>query len=244
MTTETQSSRKRPLYSIFTSVPGRYDLTNRVFTWGLDQRWRRRTARLCLGGQPKRIMDLCCGTGDLAVWLVRLAPAGTEVVGLDYSQPMLARARDKAARHGLQNGISFVHGDVADLPFPDAYFDSIGISFAFRNLTFRNPMTARYLAEVVRVLKPGGSFVIVESSQPPNRIIKALAHAYERWFVFRVGYWITGNRPAYKYLAESAQKFYTADELTDLLVQSGFKSVTVQRLLFGAAAIHVAVKGA
>jgi demethylmenaquinone methyltransferase/2-methoxy-6-polyprenyl-1,4-benzoquinol methylase len=172
-----------------------------------------------------------------------MAPAGTEVFGLDYSQPMLARARDKAARHGLQNSISFVHGDVADLPFPDAYFDSIGISFAFRNLAFRNPVTARYLVEVVRVLKPGGSFVIVESSQPPNRVIRALAHAYERWFVFRMGLWITGNRPAYKYLAESARKFYTADELVDLLVQSGFKTVTVRRFLFGAAAIHVARKG-
>lgn len=242
MTVETQSARKRPLYAIFTAVPRRYDLVNRIFTWGMDERWRRRTARICLSAHPHRVLDVCCGTGDLAVWLARLAPAGTEVVGLDYSQPMLARAKEKAARHGVQNTINFIHGDVSGLPFPGAHFDSIGISFAFRNLTYKNPMTARYLSEVVRVLKPGGAFVIVESSQPPNRIIRALAHAYERWFVFRAGLWITGNRPAYKYLAESAQKFYTAEYLADLLVRTGFRSVKVQRLFLGAAAIHIATK--
>jgi demethylmenaquinone methyltransferase/2-methoxy-6-polyprenyl-1,4-benzoquinol methylase len=187
-------------------------------------------------------MDLCCGTGDLAVWLARLAPVGTEVVGLDYSLPMLERAREKAGRFSLKNSLTFVHGDVNDLPFRDGYFDAIGISFAFRNLTYKNPRTERYLQEVGRVLKPGGAFVIVESSQPPNRIIRALAHAYERWFVYRVGYWITKNRPAYKYLAESAQKFYTAEELGDLLVRAGFRSAKGQRLFFGVAAIHFAVK--
>jgi len=242
LTGERQTPQKRPLYSIFTAVPGRYDLVNRVFTWGLDERWRRMTARTCLITAPGRVLDLCCGTGDLAIWLARLAPAGTEVVGLDYSLPMLERAREKAGRFSLKNSPSFVHGDVNDLPFRDGYFDAIGISFAFRNLTYKNPRTERYLQEVVRVLKPGGAFVIVESSQPPNRIIRALAHAYERWFVYRVGYWITKYRPAYKYLAESAQKFYTAEELGDLLVRAGFSSVKVQRLLFGAAAVHVAVK--
>ena len=242
MTGERQTPQKRPLYSIFTAVPGRYDLVNRVFTWGLDERWRRMTARTCLITAPGRVLDLCCGTGDLAIWLARLAPVGAEVVGLDYSLPMLERAREKAGRFSLENSLTFVHGDVNDLPFRDGYFDAIGISFAFRNLTYKNPRTERYLQEVVRVLKPGGEFVIVESSQPPNRIIRALAHAYERWFVYRVGYWITKYRPAYKYLAESAQKFYTAEELGDLLVRAGFSSVKVQRLLFGAAAVHVAVK--
>jgi len=187
-------------------------------------------------------MDLCCGTGDLAVWLARLAPAGTEVIGLDYSLPMLTRAKEKAGQFPLKTDITFIHGDVDDLPFPDGHFDSIGISFAFRNLTYKNPMTGRYLVEVVRVLKPGGEFVIVESSQPPNRLIRKIVHIYLRLFVYRVGSWISKNRPAYKYLSESARHFYTAEELVDLLVNAGFKQVTVKRLLFGAAAIHLAVK--
>ncbi|MDP2919634.1 MAG: ubiquinone/menaquinone biosynthesis methyltransferase [Dehalococcoidia bacterium] len=237
-----QPGQKRPLHSIFTAVPGRYDLVNRVFTWGMDERWRRRTALICLKSDPKRVMDLCCGTGDLAIWLARLAKQGTEVVCLDYSLPMLALARDKAEKAGLNSALSFIHGDVNDLPFPDGYFDSIGISFAFRNLTYKNPRTGRYLIEVVRVLKTGGEFVIVESSQPPNAVVRAFAHAYERWFVFYAGYWITGNRPAYKYLSESARRFYTAEELADLLKAAGFSKVTVKRLFFGAAAIHVAQK--
>jgi len=239
---EKQSSQKRPLYSIFTAVPPHYDLVNRIFTWGLDERWRRRTARICLSSQPKQVMDLCCGTGDLAVWLAKLAPTGTEITGLDYSQPMLTRAKEKIGYFSLKTSVNFVHGDVGDLPFPDGHFDSIGISFAFRNLTYKNPNTRRYLAEVVRVLKPGGRFVIVESSQPPNKMIRKIAHVYLRLFVYRVGSWISKNRPAYKYLSESARNFYTAEELSDLLVNAGFNKVTFKRLLFGATAIHIAVK--
>jgi demethylmenaquinone methyltransferase / 2-methoxy-6-polyprenyl-1,4-benzoquinol methylase len=242
LTEEKQTGQKRPLHSIFTAVPEHYDLINRIFTWGLDERWRRRTARLCLESQPNRVMDLCCGTGDLAVWLARLAPAGTEVVGLDYSLPMLARAKEKVARFPLKTNLNFIHGDVGDLPFPDRHFDSIGISFAFRNLTYNNPKTQYYLVEVVRVLKPGGEFVIVESSQPPNSLIRKIVHIYLRLFVYRVGYWISKNKPAYRYLSESARHFYTAGELADLLMNVGFKQVTVKRLLFGAAAIHLAVK--
>jgi demethylmenaquinone methyltransferase/2-methoxy-6-polyprenyl-1,4-benzoquinol methylase len=187
-------------------------------------------------------MDLCCGTGDLSVWLARLAPAGTEVVGLDYSLPMLTRAKEKVARFPLKTDVTFIHGDVGDLPFPNGYFDSIGISFAFRNLTYKNPKTEFYLSEVVRVLKPGGEFVIVESSQPPNRVIRQIVYIYLRLFVYGVGSWISKNKPAYKYLSESARHFYTAGELTDLLMAAGFKQVILKRLFFGAAAIHVAVK--
>ena len=187
-------------------------------------------------------MDLCCGTGDLAIWLARLAKPGTEVIGLDYSLPMLKLANEKATPSLFKTRLSFIHGDVNDLPFPDGHFDSIGISFAFRNLTYKNPHMERYLKEVVRVIKPGGEFVIVESSQPSNRLIRALVHAYERWFVYYAGYWITQNRPAYKYLSESAQRFYTAEELANLLIAAGFKKVDVKHLFFGVAAIHIAVK--
>lgn len=187
-------------------------------------------------------MDLCCGTGDLTIWLARLAPLGTEIIGLDYSQPMLARAQEKAQHSSLKTNPDFVHADVSDLPFPDGYFDSIGISFAFRNLTYKNPKTRQYLVEVLRVLKPGGRFVIVESSQPSNRLIRKFTHIYLRLFVYRLGSWISKNRPAYKYLSESARNFYTVEELSDLLVNAGFKQATFKRLFFGATAIHIAVK--
>jgi demethylmenaquinone methyltransferase/2-methoxy-6-polyprenyl-1,4-benzoquinol methylase len=233
---------KRPLYTIFTAVPPHYDLINRIFTFGLDDRWRRRAAQTCLNSNPKLVLDLCCGTGDLAVWLARLATPDTRIIGIDYSQPMLSKAREKATRRPLNTNLQFIHGDVGDMPFPDGFFDIIGISFAFRNLTYKNPKTQKYLSEVVRVLKPGGEFVIVESSQPRNKLIRTIAHAYLRMFVYKLGSWISKNRPAYKYLTESARNFYTAEELSNLLVNAGFKSVEINRLFFGAAAIHRAVK--
>lgn len=235
-------TEKKPLYDIFTAVPERYDLINRIFTWGLDRKWRLKAARLCLEKQPKKVLDLCCGTGDLAIDLAQLAQADAKVIGLDYSPPMLERAREKASRVKLNCQLTFINGDVTDLPFPDNYFDCTGISFAFRNLIYKNPRTERYLKEIVRVLKPEGRFVIVESSQPPNPFIRMLDHFYLRTFVRWMGSCLSKNKPAYVYLTESARNFYTAEELSDLLIKTGFSRVIVKRLLFGATAIHVALK--
>jgi len=235
-------TEKKPLHDIFTAVPGRYDLINSIFTWGQDKRWRLKAARLCLATQPDTILDLCCGTGDLAIRLAQLTDSSTKVVGLDYSPPMLEKAEEKVRHVQIKAELSFVHGDVGDLPFPNEYFDCIGISFAFRNLTYKNPNTPRYLSEIVRVLKKGGQFVIVESSQPPNRFIRTLDHFYLRTFVRWMGTFLSKNKTAYNYLTESASRFYTAEELSDLLVKSGFSKVTVKRLMFGATAIHVATK--
>lgn len=208
----------------------------------MDGKWRLKAARLCLENQPKLILDLCCGTGDLGITIARLATNDATIIGLDYSVPMLEVAKKKAVHFTLKNKVTFIHGDVTDLPFPGGYFDCIGISFAFRNLTYKNPKTERYLAEIVRVLKKGGRFVIVESSQPPNSILRALDHFYLRTFVRWMGSTLSKNKPAYKYLTESASKFYTAEELSDLLVKTGFSKVSIKRFLFGATAIHVAVK--
>jgi demethylmenaquinone methyltransferase/2-methoxy-6-polyprenyl-1,4-benzoquinol methylase len=235
-------TEQKPLHKIFTAVPDRYDLINRIFTWGRDAKWRRKTAALCLVNQPAIILDLCCGTGDLAIDLARLAPFSTAIVGLDYSPQMLEKARAKASRAALKTPLNFIHGDVGDLPFPDEYFDCIGISFAFRNLTYKNPNTPRYLSEIVRVLKKGGRFVIVESSQPPNKLLRSLDHLYLRTFVRWMGTSLSKNKTAYDYLTQSAGKFYTAEELSDLLIKSGFKSVSINRLMFGATAIHAATK--
>ena len=155
---------------------------------------------------------------------------------------MLEKAAEKAKHLPLKAKLNFIHGDVGDLPFPDEYFDCIGISFAFRNLTYNNPNTPRYLSEIVRVLKKGGQFVIVESSQPSNKLIRKLDHFYLRTFVRWMGTFLSKNKTAYNYLTESASKFFTAEEISDFLVKAGFSKVTVKRLLFGATAIHVAEK--
>jgi len=225
---------------MFTAVPRRYDLINHVMTWGLDKRWRLKAAKECLAAHPRKILDLACGTGDLAIHLAQMANDDVKVVGLDYSLPMLEIATRKAERLVVDKQVSFIYGDATNLPFPDGYLDCVGISFAFRNLTYKNRLVACYLAEVVRVLRPGGRFVIVETSQPKNKIIKGLFHLYLRWFVFRLGYLLSGNRSAYYYLTESAAHFYTTGELQEILLNAGFGRVFSHPILFGAVAIHVA----
>ena len=224
------------------AVPSHYDLINRLFTWGLDERWRQRAAMECLKGQPKRLLDLCCGTGDLALRLANMGVDNASIVGIDFSLPMLRLAREKAKSSMKSGQVTFVYGDVATLPFLDEYFDCIGISFAFRNLTYKNRLALRYLSEVLRVLKTGGRFVIVESSQPSSLPIRRLFHLYMRWFVPPLGHLLSGNRGAYRYLAESASRFYTVDELRNLMLEAGFCRFSSQSLTFGAVAIHVATK--
>lgn len=235
-------SRIEPLHRMFTVVPRRYDLINHVITWGLDKRWRREAAGECLASPPGRMLDLCCGTGDLAITLARLAENNIELTGIDYSQPMLEIAVKKSKSLIGKGEILFTYGDAANLPFADGYFDCVGISFAFRNLTYRNPLVRRYLAEVLRVLSAGGRYVIVETSQPKSKLLRTLYHLYLRQLVFRLGYRLSGNRGAYHYLAESAARFYTAEEVAEMLVTAGFRQVSCRRLFWGAVSIHVAVK--
>ncbi len=234
--------RSRPLYDMFTAVPPRYDLVNHMITWGLDKRWRWEAARECLASQPGKVLDLCCGTGDLAINLARLAEDNVELTGIDYSQPMLALATKKAELLARRRKISFTYGNAANLPFPDGYFDCIGISFAFRNLTYRNPLAQCHIAETLRLLSAGGRFVIVETSQPRAKLIRKLYHLYLRWFVSRLGCLLSGNRGAYRYLAESAARFYTSDDLKEMLLAAGFRQVSFRPLFLGAIGIHVAIK--
>jgi demethylmenaquinone methyltransferase / 2-methoxy-6-polyprenyl-1,4-benzoquinol methylase len=215
-------------------------MINHIFTWGMDKGWRLRAAKECLSGNAKRVLDLACGTGDLSITIAKLAKSRIEITGLDFSQPMLDIAQHKAQRQ--RYSLTFVRGDASNLPFPDGFFDSIGISFAFRNLTYKHPQASKHIAEILRVLRPGGRFVIVESSQPKFRFIRWLDHIYLRAFVYRIGWWLSGNRNAFNYLTISASRYYAAEELRTLLLDSGFSKVTFQRLFFGATAIHVAVK--
>lgn len=238
---EEKHKKERPLYKIFTAVPPSYDLINRIFTLRLDEKWRKKAAAECFAGNPSRIMDLCTGTGDLAVRLAKMNSVKAEITGYDYSQPMLDLAKVKAQRKNT-SGISFIQGDAAAMPFPDDHFDSIGIAFAFRNLTFKNFDTPKFLAEIHRVLKPGGRFVIIESSQPKWGWLRFLFRIWTKYFVYPIGSLISGNRPAYKYLAYSVVNYYQPEEICELLKPFGFSEVTFTRLTGGVAALHVAIK--
>ncbi len=231
----------RPLHDMFAAVPARYDLLNRVLTWGFDERWRRQVAHECLDGCPGPVLDLCCGTGDLALHMVKLSE-GRMVVGLDFCEPMLEIAREKALARGLNREVSFVNGNAASLPFPNGHFAAIGISFAFRNISYRNPLRQQYMTEIARVLARGGKCVIVETSQPRNPLLRGVYHLYLKTVVPGVGGGLSGHREAYRYLAESARRFFKPEEVSNMLIKAGFQDAQFRPLLGGVSALHVATR--
>ncbi|MGM0497740.1 MAG: bifunctional demethylmenaquinone methyltransferase/2-methoxy-6-polyprenyl-1,4-benzoquinol methylase UbiE [Bacteroidota bacterium] len=233
-------AKGKPLQKMFNQVPSNYDFLNRLLTFRLDEIWRKKAAKAILKENPDIVMDMGTGTGDLAVRLAK-KKNDIQVTGYDFSGSMLDVARKKAKKYSLEN-VSFIEGDAAEMPFQDNYFDIVGISFAFRNITFKNPNTYLYLSEVLRVLKPGGKFVIVESSQPKNKIIRAIFHAYFNYIVSGLGGKLSKSKGAYHYLAYSAKNFYTPGELEALLVKHGFSSVKHKPMFFGASALTVAGK--
>jgi demethylmenaquinone methyltransferase/2-methoxy-6-polyprenyl-1,4-benzoquinol methylase len=235
-------SDSRPLYRMFARVPGRYDLLNRLLTFGLDQRWRKRAAAACLESRPQRILDLCSGTGDLALELAGKASPGAEITAADFSEPMLDVAKQKTTKAGLHGTIEFRIADAASLPFDDGYFDTVGIAFGFRNLTYKNPKSDIYLREIFRVISPGGRLVIVETSQPESAFLKAVSGLYYSIVVRNVGNLISGERGAYSYLAHSARNYFNPSDVGDLLKDTGFSSVEYRPLWGGIAAVHLAMK--
>ncbi len=227
---------------MFDTVPDRYDLLNRLLTLRLDEYWRKLAALKCLENKPSRVLDLCCGTGDLALQIANRSPIEVMQFALDYSPGMLEVAQAKLARYAPDRRVQFTEGDASEMPFESNYFDSVGIAFAFRNLTWRNPLSELALAEVLRVLKPGGRFVIIETSQPNNALLRAIFHAYLRFITAPLGSFVSGHPRAYLYLALSARKFYGNAEVTELLTNGGFTDVVGQPLLGGIAALHLALK--
>jgi demethylmenaquinone methyltransferase / 2-methoxy-6-polyprenyl-1,4-benzoquinol methylase len=218
---------------MFHRVAPRYDLLNHLLSLNVDRYWRARTVRRLrpLAAQPDaRILDICCGTGDLLTAL-RRASSGT-VLGSDFCHPMLEAAGRKLAESRLRAGL--VEADALALPLPDGYLDLLTVAFGFRNL-------ANYekgLREMRRVLKPGGTAAILEFSTPPNRAFAAFYSFYSRHILPAIGGALSGDSGAYRYLPESVRKFPGAEELTDMLRQAGFEDVGFTRMTAGIVALH------
>lgn len=229
---------KRPLQKMFNAVPPSYDFLNRFLTFGFDQLWRKKAAQECLNNDPSIILDLCCGTGDLTIKLAKKADKNIQIAALDYSPSMLDVAKKKFRDHKLDK-IDIYHADAANMPFPDNYFDTIGIAFAFRNLTFHNPDTEKFLKEIYRVLKSDGHFVIIETSQPSNKFFRSLFHFYLKKIAGPLGSLISGHHGAYKYLAHSAVNYYGNDELLELLSKSGFQKIKSRKFLAGISGLYI-----
>ncbi len=224
---------------IFSEVPATYEKVNHILTLGLDIRWRALAAEIAAAGAgPGEWVDMCTGTGEMAVYLKRLAPDGTRVRGVDLSDAMLAEARSKPeAEH-----IDFMQAGITDLPFPDDSIDLVTMSFATRNVNLSREALARAFAELHRVLKPGGLFVNLETSQPSSALLRKCFHLYVRLLVRPVGRSVSGSKVAYGYLSRTIPRFYMPEDLAGIMREAGFGEVYFRRLLLGAAAIHEARK--
>ena len=226
---------------MFNEVPGRYDIMNRILTLGQDERWRKKATKLCLEEEPERVLDICTGTADLALRIAKMADNQPEITASDFSQPMLDVAAGKAQKLNGKK-LSFVLADTADLPFDENHFNVTTIGFAFRNLTYKNKFAGQYLSEILRTLKPGGIFIIAESSQPKNPLLKYGFRVYLKVWVQWLGGLLSGHRKAYRYLAVSARNYFSPEEVEHLLTDNGFDNFMHYPMLGGSAAIYSARK--
>jgi demethylmenaquinone methyltransferase/2-methoxy-6-polyprenyl-1,4-benzoquinol methylase len=223
---------------IFSQVPDTYEVINHVLTMGLDVLWRKRTAMIASRGGGTRWLDVCSGTGEMAVYLRRFAEPETSIFATDFCKPMLDRARAKPEAAGIQ----FALGDTRALPFEDNSFDLVTISFATRNINVAREHLEDCLREFCRILKPGGRFINLETSQPPVGLIRAMVHFYVRTFVAPIGAAISRSRAGYSYLSRTIPRFYAADEYAEIIRASGFSEVSFRRMGLGIVAVHEAIK--
>lgn len=230
-----------PLHDYYSMIYKRYDIMNRIFTFRQDEHWRFETAKYCVADKPKEILDLCCGTGDLALQLSSQVNNGTRITGYDFNQAMLAKAGEKIKERDIHN-ISLVNGDAADMPFSNGQFDAVTIGFGFRNLTYENPSAKKHVSEINRILRPGGKLYILESGVPGNGFVKFFYNIYLKIILIPLGGIISGNWKAYSYLANSSANFFSIEEISELLQNFGFKKPFTRKWLFGATNLVVAEK--
>jgi len=222
---------------MFGQVAGRYDLLNHLLSFNLDRWWRARTVRKVapvLADPKARVLDLCCGTGDLMLGLEDRR--GAPVVGADFCHPMLVEAKRKVSTRGRRSVL--FEGDALSLPLTSGSFDLITCAFGFRNL-------ANYeagLVELARVLKSGGTLAILEFSQPDNRLFARLYDFFSLKVLPRIGGMISGSSDAYSYLPASIRKFPNAEGLASKMRSAGFRDVEIERMTFGAVALHTGRK--
>jgi demethylmenaquinone methyltransferase / 2-methoxy-6-polyprenyl-1,4-benzoquinol methylase len=224
---------------MFGRIAPRYDLLNHLLSLDIDKLWRRRVARrfgTVLRNPGARVLDLCCGTGDLALAFRREAPRGAEIVGTDFVPEMIARARAKAMAAGAN--ITFAEADALALPFGNESFDLVSCSFGFRNLANYE----RGLLEILRVLKSGGVVAILEFAEPPGKIFGGLYRFYFRRVLPRLGGLISGNASAYTYLPSSVSKFPSPEALQTLFERVGYSEVRFERWTGGIVTLHCAKK--
>lgn len=228
--------KKEQVTQMFDTISGNYDGLNRVISFGIDIKWRKKVLKLVAAKNPKTILDIATGTGDLAILMSETN--AEKIVGLDLSVGMLEVGKTKIAAKSLSNKIEMVVGDSENLPFDDNSFDAITVAFGIRNFETLD----KGLAEIYRVLKPNGIFVILETSNPTKTPYKQGYTFYTKNILPIIGKLFSKDNVAYGYLSESASVFPFGEALNNILRKIGFIDVVAMPQTFGVATIYSATK--
>jgi demethylmenaquinone methyltransferase/2-methoxy-6-polyprenyl-1,4-benzoquinol methylase len=233
---ESSLGKKEQVTQMFDKVSSNYDFLNRLLTFGIDISWRKKVVKFIQNHKAKRILDIATGTGDLAIMLAKIN--SEKVIGLDISEGMLEVGKKKVDQLNLNDKIEMILGDSEKLPFDDQVFDAITVGFGLRN--FEN--LEQGLNEIYRVLRPEGTFVVLETSQPTKFPIKQGFTFYSKYVIPTVGKLFSKDKNAYQYLPESAAAFPYGDSFNNILLKTGFNTSKVYPQTFGIATIYQAIK--
>ncbi|HLV14013.1 MAG TPA: bifunctional demethylmenaquinone methyltransferase/2-methoxy-6-polyprenyl-1,4-benzoquinol methylase UbiE [Xanthomarina sp.] len=228
--------KKEQVTKMFDAISKEYDGLNRVISFGIDIKWRKKVVALVAKTQPNTILDIATGTGDLAINLAETK--AEKIIGLDISQGMLEVGKQKVLKKNLQDRIEMIVGDSENLPFEDNRFDAITVGFGIRNFE----TLEKGLAEIHRVLKPGGVFVILETSVPTKTPFKQGYNLYSKNILPIIGKLFSKDRSAYRYLSDSASVFPYGEKLNNILRKIGFINVESKPQTFGVATIYTSSK--
>lgn len=233
---DSDATKKAQVTQMFDTISEEYDHLNRVISFGIDIKWRHKVVDLVSKSKPQEILDIATGTGDLAISLSKTT--AKKIIGLDISDGMLEVGRKKIKLQELQDTITMVIGDSEDLPFESNTFDAVTVAFGIRN--FEN--LEQGLSEILRVLKPSGIFVILETSVPTNPIYKFGYKLYSKGVLPIIGKLFSKDKVAYRYLSESASVFPYGEALNNILLKIGFINVEDKPQTLGVATIYTASK--
>ena len=228
--------KKEQVAQMFDNISENYDGLNRVISFGIDVKWRKKVVAIVGENNPKQILDIATGTGDLAITMAALNP--DRVVGLDISAGMLEVGKQKIAKANLSDKIEMLVGDSENMPFEDETFDAITVSFGVRN--FAN--LDKGLTEIKRVLKPNGKLVILETSVPTKFPYKQGYRFHSSVILPIIGKLFSKDKVAYSYLSESANSFPFGEKFNNILLKNGFTTATDKPVTFGVASIYTATK--
>jgi demethylmenaquinone methyltransferase/2-methoxy-6-polyprenyl-1,4-benzoquinol methylase len=229
-------SKKEQVAQMFDTISGNYDGLNRVISFGIDVKWRKKVLALVANANPKSILDIATGTGDLAILMAKTN--AEKIIGLDISPGMLNVGKKKIADRNLSDKIEMLLADSEAMPFEDNTFDAITVAFGIRNFEHLE----KGLSEILRVLKPTGVFVILETSNPTQTPYKQGYVFYTKYILPVIGKLFSKDNVAYGYLSESAAVFPFGEELNNILRKIGFIEVVARPQTFGVATIYSASK--